>query len=223
MNIENVTAIELRQAVFTQFEGFRKNLDCEPVTVIDWIGDNINTISDIVTKENSRLIEHGSLNWTFKVRIVEDRPVLVFVTSWTYTYGPGNPTPNVDVLNTLIPNIEIKDITAADDSYGIALEMIFDAQTWSNFIPYATYTNLDFALNAAYGFDQAKKDALTDALTLAKFFYPSVNEEMLALGQNLGMLESLQTFKAWCPTNTLMGDGYVTLPNELDTLTGPNE
>lgn len=215
MNNLDLSTDGIKQHVTTQFESFRANTSIHPMDILDWLSTNLNSLSDTLTGGKSHELMENSSSWYTSVRTIDDKPVLVFQTAWLYKTeaSASAQPPKLEVLTELLPGVTV--VPLGNTKEEVAADLFFDAAHWNNLVPHVLYFKASNALTGPSNMLEGRESDLREALTLAKYFYPHITRELLFIGKDIGMLESIETFKAWCPSGATSSNMTSELPRDL--------
>lgn len=213
MKLRKLPRQQLKERANQHIESMQLNDMLEPLDLLGWLADNMNVISDKLTGLQSRELERTSSSWYANVKVLNDKPKIVFETTWLYVSNATGAPPNLSFIDSFLTGISIEGNN--DNPYELYADVTVDAAQWSNLVPHIVHYKTEFGLSGGLVLSNVRTEALNEAIALGKYFYPGLNKNMLKIGYDLGMLETVDTFKAWLPIFKADDSIEGILPNDM--------
>lgn len=190
------TQIEQRNKVQETFSGLKMQAWLYPTAISEWLGNNIENACRAVSGKSCRPLSSIGQHY-YKVKTVENRPVLVIRSAWNYTHSFST-EPDVSLLNTLVTDIKVEKIKSTSTSEKLSVAISINLDKWPNLVVGLLHQNLCGSVINADDSVSAKKNRASNLKILLKAYYPTLNAESLMVAHELGVIDgNCNNFAPW--------------------------
>lgn len=199
------------QIILDELISLQKNPATEVNSIVDWFGNNLNTLHLAFTGRTgdpiSKMHSHGA-----NIITINEKPYVAVYAMYMYENNSIVQPLDISEIASKIPSIEVKQ--GSDNKVSLDLELYLNLNEWLNLVPSLVYEKTQYALASPGDFHEGKSASLEEAKILLSYFYPAITENDLVLAQDLGMLERADLFKTLLDKKT--NDNAVSsLPSDI--------